>query len=87
MQREVQRRFTHALDSVHEDHPPAATELPDAISYYLSLLGEDPSSVCIFPTNVEVDAFNEEVMKLVADRLGVNIIEIKAHDSRAEDPG
>jgi hypothetical protein len=59
--------------------------LEEAINYYLELLEKDSKAVCIFPTNVEVEQFNDAAQQRVASSLGKSVLEIKARDSAVKD--
>jgi hypothetical protein len=51
----------------------------------LELLKKDPKAVCIFPTNAEVEQFNDLAQQRVASSHGEPVIEIKARDSAVKD--
>jgi hypothetical protein len=56
------------------------------VIYFRELLKKDKELICLFSTNAEVDAFNEQVLKEEAAEKSVQILRIKAHDSKPFDP-
>jgi hypothetical protein len=66
--------------------PPAQTSLADAVVYYRELLKKDPELICLYSSNAEVDAFNEQVMKEESAESFNPISHLKAPDSKPFDP-
>lgn len=59
---------------------PPASSLDETVDYYLKLREVDKKVIAAFPTNAEVDVFNERVMEAI----GGEIVELKAKDSQPQ---